>query len=154
MVTQYRQQHDELGIEDTLDRQDEALALLERLRLAEPHAQPTAPPGGGRREARRWTAPKSVTVELHDGERWQPVTCSDLGTGGARLTSVPAWLDGPAPIRLKGASGPAVLALADLMWRDAKLGAVGIQFEFGDPEERDQWTTVLIDSLLARYALG
>ena len=144
----------DLDVEEALRRQDEALALLERLRIAEPAVASEPHPGGGRREARRWTAPKSVTVELHDGLTWRTVTCSDLGIGGARLTAVPAWLEGPAPIRLKGASGPAVLGLADLMWRDAKMGAAGLQFEFADPEERDQWTVLLIDALLARYALG
>ena len=143
-----------LDVEDALRRQDEALALLERLRMAEPAVAPAAYPGGGRREARRWTAPKSVTVELHDGLTWRAVTCSDLGIGGARLTTVPAWLVGTAPMRLRGASGPSVLGLADLVWRDAKMGLAGLQFEFGDPEERDQWTVVLIDALLARYALG
>lgn len=141
-------------VEEALRRQDEALALLERLRVTEPAVALEPHPGGGRREARRWTAPKSVTVEVHDGLAWRTVTCSDLGIGGARLTALPSWLEGPAPIRLRGASGPAVLGLADLMWRDAKLGAAGLQFEFGDPEERDQWTVVLIDALLARYALG
>ncbi len=143
-----------LDVEDALRRQDEALALLERLRMAEPAVVPAAYPGSGRREARRWTAPKSVTVELHDGLTWRAVTCSDLGIGGARLTAVPAWLVGTAPMRLRGASGPSVLGLADLVWRDAKMGLAGLQFEFGDPEERDQWTVVLIDALLARYALG
>ena len=113
---------EEVDVEDALRRQDEALALLERLRIAEPAVAPEAHPGGGRREARRWTAPKSVTVELHDGLTWRAVTCSDLGIGGARLTAVPAWLEGPAPIRLRGVSGPAILALADLVWRDAKMG--------------------------------
>jgi len=145
---------EELDVEDALRRQDEALALLERLRIAEPAVASETHPGGGRREARRWTAPKSVTVELHDGLTWRAVTCSDLGIGGARLTAVPIWLEGPAPIRLRGTSGPAVLGLADLMWRDAKMGSAGLQFEFGDTEERDQWTVVLIDALLARYALG
>ena len=143
-----------LDVEDALRRQDEALALLERLRMAEPAVAPAIGVGGGRREARRWTAPKSVTVELHDGLTWRAVTCSDLGIGGVRLTAVPAWLVGTAPMRLRGASGPAVLGLADLVWRDAKMGLAGLQFEFGDPEERDQWTVVLIDALLARYALG
>ncbi len=143
-----------MDVEEALRRQDEALTLLERLRIAEPAIAPEAHPGGGRREARRWTAPKSVMVELYDGLTWQAVTCSDLGIGGARLTTVPSWLEGPAPIRLRGASGPAVLGLADLVWRDAKMGLAGLQFEFGDPEERDQWTVVLIDALLARYALG
>ena len=145
---------EELDVENALRRQDEALALLERLRIAEPSVATEPHPGGGRREARRWTAPKSVTVELHDGLTWRAVTCSDLGIGGACLTSVPFWLEGPTPIRLKGASGPAVLGLADLMWRDAKMGTAGLQFEFGDPEEHDQWTVTLIDALLARYALG
>lgn len=145
---------EELDVEEALRRQDEALALLERLRIAEPAVAAEPHPGGGRREARRWTAPKSVTVEMHDGLTWRAVTCSDLGIGGARLTAVPSWLEGPAPIRLRGASGPAILALADLVWRDAKIGAAGLQFEFADTEERDQWTAVLIDALLARYALG
>ncbi len=145
---------DEWDVEEALRRQDEALTLLERLRIAEPTVASEAHPGGGRREARRWTAPKSVTVELHDGLTWRAVTCSDLGIGGARLAAVPAWLQGPAPIRLRGASGPAILGLTDLVWRDAKTGAAGLQFEFGDPEERDQWTVLLIDALLARYALG
>lgn len=145
---------EELDVEEALRRQDEALALLERLRIAEPAVAAEAHPGGGRREARRWTAPKSVTVELHDGLSWRAVTCSDLGIGGARLASVPSWLEGPAPIRLRGASGPAVLGLADLVWRDAKMSAAGLQFEFSDTEERDQWTVLLIDALLARYALG
>ena len=145
---------DDADVEEALQRQEKALALLERLRISEPSIAPEAHPGGGRREARRWTAPKSVTVELHDGGDWRAVMCSDLGIGGARLTTVPAWLEGPAPIRLRGASGPAILGLADLMWRDAKVGVAGLQFEFSDPEERDQWTVVLIDALLARYALG
>ena len=145
---------EDIEVEEVLRRQDEALALLERLRIAEPTVAAEPHPGGGRREARRWTAPKSVTVELHDGLAWRAVTCSDLGIGGARLTDVPSWLKGPAPIRLRGASGPAVLGLADLMWRDAEMGAAGLQFEFGDTEERDQWTALLIDALLARYALG
>lgn len=153
-MTAEKMDMESLDVEDALRRQDEALALLDRLRMAEPAVAPVAYPGDGRREARRWTAPKSVTVELHDGLTWRAVTCSDLGIGGARLTAVPAWLVGTAPMRLRGASGPSVLGLADLVWRDAKMGLAGLQFEFGDPEERDQWTVVLIDALLARYALG
>ncbi len=141
-------------IEDALQRQDEALALLERLRIAEP-AVPNIDghAGGGRRESRRWPAPKGISIDMHDGNRWQPAPCSDLGIGGLRLTSVPGWLQGPVPVRLKGAGGPAILALGDLMWRDGVSGA-GMRLEFQDPEERDQWTATLIDSLLARYALA
>jgi hypothetical protein len=145
---------EEMDVEEILRRQDEAMALLERLRRAEPATPPDPHPGGGRREGRRWTAPKSLSVELHDGLAWRAVTCSDLGVGGARMTTLPVWLDGSAPVRLKGQSGPAVLGLADLMWRDARTGTAGLQFEFTDAEERDRWTTLLIDSLLARYALG
>lgn len=141
-------------IEEALRRQDEALMLLERLRIAEPSAPPAGDlPGGGRREARRWPAPEGATVELHDGERWQAIPASDLGIGGVRVTSVPAWLQGPAPARLKGPTGDAVLALADLMWREGATGAAGLRFEFSDGEERDGWTAILIDALLARYAL-
>ncbi len=142
-------------IERLLMKQDEALALLERLRIAEPVGTgEDTQPGGGRRDFRRWPAPEAVTVEIHDGEGWQPAAFSDLGIGGARLTTVPDWLDGPVPVRLRGASQPAVLALGDVMWRDGKTGAAGLRFEFQDPEERDRWTALLIDGLLARYALA
>ena len=79
---------------------------------------------------------------------------SDLGVGGARLTLIPAWVDGPVPVRLRGAAGPAVLTLGDLMWRDSANGAAGLRFEFSDSEDHDLWTAMLIDALLARYALG
>jgi len=149
---------DELGgevdIEDAFRRQDEALALLERLRIAEPAgAASDARVGGGRRDFRRWPAPEAIQVELHDGDRWQCVVCSDLGIGGVRMAALPPWLGGPVPVRLRGQTGQAVLALGDLMWRD-KDGAAGLRFEFGDTEERDQWTVLLIDALLARYALA
>lgn len=142
-------------IERLLMKQDEALALLERLRIAEPTgAKEQTDAGGGRRDFRRWPAPEGVTVEMHDGEGWQAAAFSDLGIGGARLTAVPDWLDGPVPVRLRGASAPATLAMGDVMWRDAATGAAGLRFEFQDPEERDNWTALLIDALLARYALG
>ncbi len=143
------------GVEAALRRQDEAMMLLERLRLAEPAgARSQESAGGGRRDFRRWPAPEGVTVEMHDGSVWQPAPSSDLGIGGVRLSAVPAWLDGPVPVRLRGRSGPAVLTLGDLMWRDGKTGAAGLRFEFSDPEEHDLWTAILIDALLARYALG
>ncbi len=142
-------------VEEALRRQDEALALLERLRLSEPSAAKAGEaPGGGRRDFRRWPAPAGITVELHDGRTWQPAPSGDLGVGGARLTMVPAWLRGPVPVRLRGESGPAVLTLSDLMWRDGQSGAAGLRFEFSDPEDHDVWTAMLIDALLARYALG
>ena len=138
-----------------LRKQDEALALLERLRISEaPGPKPADAPGGGRRDFRRWPAPEGITVEMHDGGGWQAVPSSDLGVGGARLTTVPAWLDGPAPVRLRGAGGPAILTLGDLMWRDGANGAAGLRFEFSDAEDHDLWTAMLIDALLARYALG
>ena len=142
-------------VEAALRRQDDAMLLLERLRLSEPAGPKSADTlGGGRRDFRRWPAPAGITVELHDGGGWQPAASSDLGVGGARLTTVPAWLDGPVPVRLRGVSGPAVLTLGDLMWRDGPTGAAGLRFEFSDPEEHDLWTAILIDALLARYALG
>lgn len=149
----------EIDAENEMDaalrKQDEALALLERLRLAEASgSKPAETPGGGRRDFRRWPAPEGVTVELHDGGGWQSVLPSDLGVGGARLTTIPAWLDGPVPVRLRGASGPAVLTLGDLMWRDGAAGAAGLRFEFADAEDHEAWTAMLIDALLARYALG
>ena len=143
-------------VEAALRRQDEAMSLLERLRIAEPPAPQSDDPavGGGRRDFRRWPAPEGITLEMHDGSRWQPAVSSDLGVGGARLTAVPAWLTGPVPVRLRGMSGPAVLTLGDVMWRDEAAGAAGLRFEFSDAEEYDQWTAMLIDALLARYALG
>ena len=106
-----------------------------------------AVPGGTR-------LPGLVVAWRRDGDGWQAAAFSDLGIGGARLTAVPGWLDGPAPVRLRGTSAPAVLALGDVMWRDGKTGAAGLRFEFQDPEERDRWTAQLIDALLARYALA
>ena len=142
-------------VEAALRRQDEAMMLLERLRLSEPAAPASGDAaGGGRRDFRRWPAPEGITVELHDGGGWQAGPSSDLGVGGARLTLIPAWVDGPVPVRLRGAAGPAVLTLGDVMWRDEKTGAAGLRFEFSDPEEHDLWTAILIDALLARYALG
>ncbi len=142
-------------VEAALRRQDEAMMLLERLRLAEPAGPASGDAaGGGRRDFRRWPAPEGVTVEMHDGSAWQPAPSSDLGIGGVRLSTVPAWLDGPVPVRLRGVSGPAVLTLGDIMWRDEKTGAAGLRFEFSDPEDHDLWTAILIDALLARYALG
>ena len=151
---------DDSAVEAALRRQDDAMRLLDRLRLAEPVPKSSGDaPGrdtvsGGRRDFRRWPAPEGIIVELHDGSAWQPAAFNDLGIGGVRLSVVPAWLDGPAPVRLRGVSGPAVLTLGDLMWRDDHTGAAGLRFEFSDPEEHDLWTAILIDALLARYALG
>ena len=145
----------EQDVEEALRRQDDALALLEQLRIREPAPGQTGEnAGGGRRDFRRWPAPKEITAEMHDGARWQPAHCSDFGIGGARLSAVPAWLNGPVPVRLKGPTGPAVLALGDLMWRDAANNAAGLRLEFQDTDERDLWTATLIDALLARYALA
>ncbi len=142
-------------VEEALRRQDEALALLERLRIAEPaSAGAEGHVGGGRRDFRRWPAQEEVTIEMHDGDGWETVPASDLGIGGGRVTALPADFAGPVPVRLKSAAGMAVLALADLMWRDSKTGAAGLRFEFQDAEERDQWTVLLIDALLAKYALA
>lgn len=146
---------EELEVEAALRRQDEALALLDRLRIAQPAgADSEAHVGGGRRDFRRWPAPDGVTVEMHDGDGWQFASASDLGIGGVRVTALPPSFEGPVPVRLKGTSSAAILGLADLMWRDSKSGAAGLRFEFLDPEERDQWTILLIDALLARYALA
>lgn len=140
-------------IEDALRRQDEAMALLERLRLMEPAVKAQGGPGGGgRRDFRRWPTPAGVTLELHDGEKWRQIEIADLGIGGARLSDLPTWMHGPAPARLHSDKSVAVLVLADIMWRDGTGG--GLQFEFGDTEERDGWTATLIDALLARYALA
>jgi hypothetical protein len=152
-MEEYQDSEDE--IEETLRRQDEALALLERLRIAEPGvAAPSDHLGGGRRDFRRWPAPEGISVEMHDGSGWQTALFNDLGIGGTRLSVVPTWLLGPVPVRLKSSAGPAVLALGDLMWRDGPTGAAGLRFEFSDAEEHDQWTAMLIDALLARYALA
>jgi len=145
-------------VEAALRRQDEALALLDRLRAAEPYrnALPEGT-GGGRRDFRRWPTPDGVTLELHDGERWSLGDCLDMGVGGARMASLPVWAEGPVPARLQAPELPnAVLVLADIMWRDGVggKGKAGLRFEFQDDEERDAWSGALIDALLARHALG
>ncbi len=145
-------------VEAALRRQDEALSLLERLRAAEPYRRAVSEgTGGGRRDFRRWPTPDGVTLELHNGERWTPGDCLDMGVGGARMSSLPAWAEGPFPARLKAPELPnAILVLADIMWRDGVNGAgkAGLRFEFLDEEERDAWSGALIDALLARHALG
>ena len=143
-------------VEEALRRQDEALALLERLRSEEPFLTPKGDSiGGGRRDFRRWPTPPGVTVEMHDGLRWHLLQCGDMGVGGARASEMPAWVQGPVPGRLKapGMAG-AVLVLTDVMWQDAREHKAGVRFEFQDAEEREQWSDALIDALLARHALG
>jgi hypothetical protein len=145
-------------VEAALNRQDEALALLERLRLAEPRtaaqgggAVPSG--GGGRREGRRWPPPEGVALEMHDGVHWQVINCLDLGIGGARVRNLPAWADGPTPARLKAAHLGSALALADIMWHDSHAEISGVRFEFVDTEDRETWAGLLVDSLLAAYAV-
>jgi hypothetical protein len=137
-----------------LARQDEALALLARLRAAEPHVRPRLDTvGEKRREFRRWPTPDGVTLEFHDGEKWRKVQCADMGIGGARLH----WPEGvlaPVPARLKTPATAAVLALVDVMWRDSKTNLTGVRFEFQDEEERDSWSGGLVDALLARHAVS
>lgn len=142
-------------VEEALRLQDEAMALLERLRSEEPYrdADQSDHLGGGRRDFRRWPPPEGVTLELHDGLKWHGADVLDLGMGGARLNRLPRWLRGPVPARLKAPAMPALLVLADVMWRDRE-GKAGLRFEFTDDEEREQWSGGLIDALLARHALA
>jgi CTP:molybdopterin cytidylyltransferase MocA len=139
-------------VEEALQRQDEAIALLERLRAEEPVARKKSLVGGGRRDFRRWPTPPGVTVEIHNGTRWTDVDCLDMGTGGARVDKLPAWVLGPVPARLKAPGLVSVITLADVMWRDHE-GRAGLRFEFLDEEERELWSGALIDALLARHAL-
>lgn len=137
-----------------LHRQDEAMALLERLRAEEPYTNPlTEHTGGGRRDFRRWPTPDGVTLEVHDGLGWHKADCIDMGVGGARIRNAPAWLEGPLPARLKAPEIGSVLVLADVMWRDTGEKTAGLRFEFQDGEERDLWSGGLIDALLARHSL-
>lgn len=144
----------EEDVEDILRRQDEALALLERLRMAEAGTRREAEaPGGGRRQFRRWPTPPGVTLQLHDGIGWQPADPSDMGVGGARLNALPTWVKGPTPARLVAPKSPPVLVLSDIMWRD-NSGAAGLGFDFLDREDHELWATSLIDALLAQYSLA
>lgn len=142
-------------VEAALRRQDEALALLERLRAAEPFAGGSdVHPHDERRGFRRWATPSGVTLELHDGKCWHRLHCPDIGVGGARTDRLPAWADGPTPVRVKALGHAAVIALADVMWRDTATGMAGLRFEFQDAEERDYWTESLVDALLSSHAVG
>ncbi|MBV9852164.1 MAG: hypothetical protein JO250_21060 [Armatimonadetes bacterium] len=145
----------EADVETILERQDEAMALLERLRMAEPAgARRLTGGGGGRRDFRRWPTPDGVTLELHDGIRWHAADCVDLGVGGGRVKDLPEWANGPTPARLKAGREGSVLALADVMWHDSHAETSGLRFEFLDSEEREAWAGLLIDALLSRYSLG
>jgi len=141
-------------VEDILRRQDEAMALLERLRLAEAgvRREPESP-GGGRRQFRRWPTPPGVSIELHDGTGWKLADATDMGVGGARLKALPDWVKGPTPARLVAPKSPPVLVLSDIMWRDNN-GAAGLGFDFLDREDHELWATSLIDALLAQYSLA
>lgn len=143
--------HDE-DVEGILRRQDEAMVLLDRLRMAEPIVSRDADaPGGGRRQFRRWPTPPGVTLELHNGESWHALDCIDMGVGGARVKSLPQWAEGPSPARLRSSKSVSVLVLSDVMWRDGS--EAGISFDFLDREEHELWATSLIDALLAQYSL-
>lgn len=140
-------------VEQALHRQDEALALLERLRAEELPSRPKAQIGGGRRDFRRWPTPPNVTLQFHDGLRWHPIPSLDMGVGGARLDKLPSWVEGPVPARLSAPGVGGVLVLTDVMWKD-RDGRAGIRFEFHDDDERDLWGGALVDALLARHALS
>jgi hypothetical protein len=150
-------QQDPGDVEEILRLQDEAMALLERLRVEEP-LQPAHVDhmGGGRRDFRRWPPPEGVTLEMHDGLRWHRAECTDMGVGGARVNRLPFTVKGPVPARLKAPGIATVLVLSDVMWREGGGNDVkaGLRFEFQDDEERDQWSGGLIDALLARHALA
>ncbi len=142
-------------VEAILKRQDVAMDLVERLRAEESRVSPISQDEQNtRREFRRWPAPDSVTLELHDGGRWTSVECTDMGVGGAKLKGFPAWAEGPTPARLKAGPAHPVLVLADVMWQDRATGIAGLRFEFFDNEERDRWAGSLIDALLAAFSVG
>ncbi len=141
-------------VEAILRRQDEAMALLDRLRTTEPFRRPKSDQQGARRrEFRRWPLPEGVSLELHDSVRWHSADVLDMGVGGARLNSLLPFADGPTPARLKAPSTQAVLVLCDVMWKDND-GRAGIRFEFRDEDERENWSGGLIDALLARHAVS
>jgi hypothetical protein len=141
-------------VEEILQRQDEALSLLDRLRNEEPYQKPKADGlGARRREFRRWPLPEGVSLELHDGTKWRVADVLDMGVGGARLNSLAKFADGPTPARLKAPMAPAVLVLCDVMWKDQN-GRAGVRFEFRDDEEREIWSGGMIDALLTRHAVS
>ena len=141
-------------VEAILRRQDEALALLARLRSEEPYRKPKLDSQGQkRREFRRWPMPEGVSIEFHDGSSWKTVGCQDMGIGGARLFW-PKGIEAPCPARLSTPTTPTVLVLVDVMWRDTKSELVGIRYEFQDEDEREAWSGGLIDALLVRHAVS
>lgn len=141
-------------VEAALHRQDEAFALLERLRAEEPTLPAKPALGSGRREVRRWPTPPGVTMERHDGLKWYPLDCVDMAVGGARVTHLDPKLEGPFPVRLRAPGVNATLVLCDIVWRDKKEDKAGLRFDFGDDEARETWSGALIDALLARHSLG
>lgn len=140
-------------VEAALLRQDEAMALLERLRAEEPVLPPKSVAGGGRRDFKRWPTPPTVTAQWHDGLKYRPLECVDVAVGGSCASNIPAKTEGPFPVRLNAPGTHAVLVLADIMWR-SRDGKVGLRFEFADSDERDRWAGALIDALLAHHALN
>lgn len=142
-------------VEEALRLQDEALALLERLRTTSSFRRNRKDRGPEkRRQFRRWPAPPNLVLELHDGKAWNRIAVLDIGVGGARIEALPRWMQGPAPCRLSAPAVEGVLVLADIMWRTGPQGGAGIRFEFDDPEEREVWSDGLIDALLAQHAVS
>jgi hypothetical protein len=144
-----------LAVETALQRQDSALRLLEHLRADQPLTErPRQPGGGGRRAFRRWPAPETLQIDLHDGKTWLAVECQNIGVGGASISHLgPSLGDGPFAARLTTPDSGATLVLADVVWRDIKTGTLGVRFEFLDEEERDLWASGLIEALLAERTL-
>jgi len=141
-------------IERALRLQDEALALLERLRTTSTFRRRRTDTGEQkRRNFRRWPVPPGVVVALHDGSSWREVKVLDLGVGGARVDALPNWMEGPTPCRLDTPSVEGIMVLADIMWRTGPQQGAGIRFEFDDAEEREAWQDGLIDALLATHAV-
>jgi hypothetical protein len=143
-------------VEEALRRQDEALALLDSLRQREPFRPPSSQENklAGNREFRRWPCPDTVTLELHDGKKWQVIPMKDLGIGGTRVPNLPDWAFGPTPGRLKAPQVAGILILSDVMWKDKEGEGAGLRFEFMDAAERDFWAGGLIDALLNTASIG
>jgi PilZ domain len=143
-------------VEEALRRQDEALALLDSLRQREPFRLPFSQENKqeGKREFRRWPCPDTVTLELHDGKKWQVIPMKDLGIGGTRVPDLPEWAVGPTPGRLRAPQVEGVLILSDVMWKDKEGTGAGLRFEFMDVQERDFWSGGLIDALLTATSVG
>jgi hypothetical protein len=142
----------ENDVQKLLEKQDETLRLLAKLRYKiQPTIDNVVQAPNQRRQYRRWAAPDSISLSVHNDD-WFSLTVLDVGIGGVKVvrdSNVPT--NGPFICKLGVGDLKNVLVLSDIMWMSET--AVGIRFEFDHQDEHDLWAENLVDSLLSKLSI-